>query len=808
LLKKFLKIRKSYKFIFFSIILVVFFLFVVQIGTHTLGLTQPRSWEYIHLFEDGFCSFSYAVQGDKEDNYQVTINITGLSVYANLILSYLVDSGTRTKTDVTNIYNTYWIYPQKIDISYQGYVKGESIYDGPDMYREDKVYKSWNFSKSFTLPLPDEDMNHNEIEAWRSQIRKIEQANNCKALIVIRDQRPIGGKVEIFPHFFVNTKGIGRQIVKGYHKRTGRKIDVNRAFEPQCPLTFNSSRQTNQIDEYIYASPDGILQTDSFSLERFSCSNQGNGRYVPNYYKTHSRVAYTTVLSDSEHVISWSYMLSLGKPVKAKIEWCPENWRPQGGDLSNTVEIKAYLENEGEGIFRFILFEVSKEKGVALNKGAGVEFDYEFGKNQPGFRKAVQTEDGWVIETKSRQKEAQVIIRSQDFGAWARLKAQVKIGDSWFDCQTDNGQTYITIPYDQDEDHIADFWEKKHDVYNEQANADNDLKPEDVGDPAEPGDGYSNYEEYRGFFVNGSWTDTDPTYKDIFIYDELGFGVGYFTDLGLCVHLIDQDEFDQDRYVNFNRGYGTLKSQEGQKGLHLRGGFVEGSLGYTEGLGCPNVVGPITVDCLSIWNNATFEVMGKTSNMYNWREIDREDIPQAKGTVVGPHLGTYYDVTISNAPIEINAAIEKVFLHTLQQIIAHELGHGVNITHHGHDNEIINKTPDLRSYLENYSSNDPALLYSEGSTAIAGGIWSGDVSCVMRYLPPLNYLGWDNKIYLYPEDEGEEARTIYCSSKKGTGINSPPRRWENGRPYPVAGDATKGECRKMVDLKGTHYGGH
>ncbi|HHF42762.1 MAG TPA: hypothetical protein ENL38_03485 [Candidatus Aminicenantes bacterium] len=111
------------------------------------------------------------------------------------------------------------------------------------------------------------------------------------------------------------------------------------------------------------------------------------------------------------------------------------------------MEIKAYLDDEDEkGIFRFILFDVSQEKGVALNKGSGEEFDYEFEKNQAGFREAVQTEDGWLIETENRQREARLIIRSRDFGAWAKLKAQVQIGDSWYDCQTDTGQTYITIP--------------------------------------------------------------------------------------------------------------------------------------------------------------------------------------------------------------------------------------------------------------------------------------------------------------------------------------------------------------------------
>jgi hypothetical protein len=328
-----------------------------------------------------------------------------------------------------------------------------------------------------------------------------------------------------------------------------------------------------------------------------------------------------------------------------------------------------------------------------------------------------------------------------------------------------------------------------------------------VGDPAEPGDGFSNYEEYRGFFINGIWDDTDPTHKDIFIYDELGFGVGLFTEMNLTVSLINQDEFDEDKFMNFNRGYGTLESQDGQKGLYLKGGFVEGAMGFAEGIGCPNVMGDITVDCLTIWKHAIFEVMGKSPDLYEYKEIKAKDTSGAQGTVVRIY-DTYYDVTITKAPIEYNASIEEAFLKALNETIAHELGHGVNITHHGEDRQIIRNNPDLENFLNNYSAEDPFLEYMPGDTAVTGGIWSGDVRCVMRYGPPSNYLGWDNKIYAYPDNEGAASRTTYCTSKDGTGINTPPQRMENGKPYPVAGNATKGGCKGMVDLKGIHYGGN
>jgi len=778
---------------------------------------KPRSdYDHIVFFDEGTCSFSYSAKGNSGDSYDIAINMDGLFVYADLHLSHLLDAKAQP---ADHSYNTYWVYAQNLSVNFGGHIKGESTYDSSDIFREDKVMESWSFSRSFALPLPDENYNPNEINAWRSQINKLQKEQGCSALIVIRDRRPVGGDVKVFPHFAVSSEinqMNWRQTAKGYQKHRGNKIDVDRSGTQGCGFGFNGvilginfhSEALMKIDDYGYNLSDPVFITNNFSLEGFSCSGQGSGTYTPKYYRSRINTPFTTVHSDSEHSVSWSYNLILGKAVKAKIESAPEDWRPKGGDESNTISIRAYLEDKEEkGIFKFILSEVSKEKGIALNNGDEDGFDYEFEKNQTGFRQAVENSDGWEIETEDKQVEATVSIEAKDYGAWAKLKAQVQVAGVWSDCKTDDNKTHITLPYDKDEDHIADFWEKKYNIYSEKATGDNDKKPEDVGDSAEPGDGFSNYEEYRGFYINGIWDDTDPTYKDIFIYDELGFGVGLFTELDLAVSLINQTEFDDDRFVNFNRGYGTLDSQDGQKGLYLRGGFVEGAMGFAEGIGCPNVMGYITVDCLTIWKHAIFEVMGKSTDMYEYEEIKDGDTSRAQGSVMRV-FDTYYDVTITKAPIEYNASIEEAFLKSRNETIAHELGHGVNLTHHGEDSQIIRDNFGLENHLENYNDEDPLLEYLPGDTAITGGIWSGDVRCVMRYGSPANYLGWDNKIYAYPDNEGEASRTSYCTGKEGTGINALPQRTEDGKPYPVAGNATKGACKGMVDLKGVHYGGN
>lgn len=456
----------------------------------------------------------------------------------------------------------------------------------------------------------------------------------------------------------------------------------------------------------------------------------------------YSRTAFSGTLVNE---LNWNISKILD--VKTVIDKADKDWRPMGGDESNSIKIAAKIKDNEDlkGKWRFTLFEVSNEKGYAINKGDSTDPDLKF-ENQSGFE---CSSDGTKIESTNSMNSALVEVASYDYGAWGKLKAEVNIEGKWYTCKTEDGKDCITIPYDKDEDHIADKWEEDYGILEESEDADNDNKPEGVGSNKETGDGFTNYEEYRGFFINKEWKSTDPTYKDIFIYDELGFGVGYFTDLQLQINLISSGEFDSERYVNFNRGHGTLKTQNGQKGLYLCGETMFSSEGKASVVGSPNVVDRVYIDAVTIVTKFPYE---KDEN---------------KRTAMT--------------------------MKDLNETIAHELGHAVNLMHHGQD------PIDRRLCGEEYSPDE---------IAVAGGKWSGDIKCVMRYNPPMNYLGYDGKIYDYPENEGSASRTAFCDSKAGTGINAPPNRiGEDGKPYPVAGDATYGDCRKNVTLKGDHYFG-
>ncbi len=481
-------------------------------------------------------------------------------------------------------------------------------------------------------------------------------------------------------------------------------------------------------------------------------------------------------------IVSWNVKRTLG--VKAVLEKVPESWRPtlDSGeqDLTITARIR---EPEGvEGKFEFTLFEVSEEKGEAMNHGTDQTPDLEFPPGQAGYDGPREEGDSWVMEATETVSQAQVKVRSLDHGAWAKLKARVNVDGDWHDCLTEDGESYITIPLDEDENHIADAWEDSHGVDGQEATEDLDDKPEGVGDPDEPGDGFSNYEEYRGFYVQGRWTETDPLKKDLFIRDRLGFGVGFFTDLGLELHLIAEDEMDAQRTINFNRDQDkTLPEQSGygQRGLILTEGGSDAVYGQTSTVGSPNVVDEVAVNLDVLWNDYVMTKRLTDPGFYHWQT--HQETPGTAGDMPGE------------------------FQAELNRLIAHELGHGVNIMHHATSDPCPGEVPDYKSL----SFEEMDYVWVNGSTAVSGGRWSGDLSCVMiPASPPWNYYGSDGRYHIYP-DELVPAQTGFCSSKEGTSVNAAGFQAPAGddRPYPVAGPATYGNCKAMVDLKGKHYYG-
>ena len=317
--------------------------------------------------------------------------------------------------------------------------------------------------------------------------------------------------------------------------------------------------------------------------------------------------------------------------IKPSLKEVQKNWRPEYDNEANNLSVIANVEQPRiPGKFHFTLFEVTREKGWAMNAGKKNDdsLDLEFVEGLPGFQSPKETSDGWTIETNRTMTVATVKIKANDYGAWGKLKCKVNVDGEWWPCKSEDGKEYVTIPLDQDENKIADFWEEQKGIAGDAA-ADDDEMPKG----REPGDGFSNYEEYRGFQIDGTWQDTDPTEKDLFVHnasgkEEITSGIREFeTKSGLTVHEINADELDRtNRIVNFNRGIkqAVSRNDQGQAGVIVSVTELDDLCGKAKShplagtkLGGPNITQLVMINPSCINGSTTVHELGHAVNLWH-----------------------------------------------------------------------------------------------------------------------------------------------------------------------------------------------
>jgi hypothetical protein len=449
-----------------------------------------------------------------------------------------------------------------------------------------------------------------------------------------------------------------------------------------------------------------------------------------------------------------------------QLEYPPLDWVPKWIAVDRVpLKLKSYLLYKENGTWKealahmgrihfFELLNVSQEKGICMNlptpdiaaRCRDLTLDDEDPQmevferpNDPG---PFNCDGGnYYLHARSQKpkKEETVIILSEDQGSYGFLRSFANINKGGKDSIKGELPVYepvpipenrvahpsgrkkahnyldnrVTIPRDVDENRISDGgWRTRGNVLMKDP-----INPQDDDDSELPGDGYpgdglSNYEEYRGFLVDGDLIRTSIRSKDLFIYNPHGLNLGIFKAaltrgagrdaVGVDVHEIRKSDYvdNETREINFN--YNPQLHYLPVPGEPLR---VQKGLWLIDGKKLDEAPG-------LLGQTYTAEERFKNINTPpNW----------VRGMAIfTDHIRRY----APRAGVNVGGLI----IH----VTTHELGHGIAMWHHGD------------SLLE------------------LNGLQSGDVNCIMRY---------DNII---PFNNPEPFGVIFCNDRRGTGNNGLP----------------------------------
>jgi hypothetical protein len=479
-------------------------------------------------------------------------------------------------------------------------------------------------------------------------------------------------------------------------------------------------------------------------------------------------------------------------------------WRPTGGKneqdigsdpatgLPNTLEIDAQLMDKSTGeiaypdTLTFSLLKVSQEPGVTLNwppsgqaqNNLDLTFDAAVNPlaqvSSDGTSAVLNTGPDHVFPTSG------VLLSPHDWGGWATLNVTATVdgiqvqghlpGDSNND---------IRLPKRQVGSLIADSWKDDHDI--PLGTPDDDDSEKSPDNNPNSGDGLTLYEEYRGFYVHCAigincvggllHREGDPHTKDLFVVNDMGpdvvAGINLFaagSGVKVCCATLRDDLVTPDHIINFN--HSQAPHEIDQHAVVIVKGNADAAPCTQGGPAQPKNISKIY-----------FPPMGNIL----------AQALQEGGTARFQWANLAY-------PSEV----------------AHELGHSVDIWHHG-DNDtgkVTWTTADGTALAELAAdgTSTPIQVLLEDSTpvnaadlqlstgqsltlwqGITGGQHSGDVFCFMRYSVSQQYIPSGNLRYYVPEREGPGM--ILTDLKNGTGTNQSGRK-----PQSRYGDASRGNC--------------
>jgi hypothetical protein len=268
-----------------------------------------------------------------------------------------------------------------------------------------------------------------------------------------------------------------------------------------------------------------------------------NGQTTTSHFKTTVELRFGPAPPEPELILE-PLDVEPGPPYPSYEGWAPEG--PKPGDDPNGIgnmirfRVRTRDPNNPKGppparvtkaTFTLTPKTVSQNHGACMNfpaaggknqKGSKPQFDLSFDDSQLSGGSLNEKVGHWENEgqtflTKDDMGDSVVTIVCRDWGAYGSLKAVGTVNGKEYPAKfykvEGSARDSVFLPLDDNNNMIADVWEKLYDVYskNNPAGWDKETVPEGKKDA--DGDGYTFYEEYRGF-VTGKPSDPKITRLD------------------------------------------------------------------------------------------------------------------------------------------------------------------------------------------------------------------------------------------------------------------------------------------------------
>lgn len=478
----------------------------------------------------------------------------------------------------------------------------------------------------------------------------------------------------------------------------------------------------------------------------------------------------------TETILRWSLVRG---PLDVELLVFPENltsWLPVPGKDENTpgTEMNIGLKLQGKDgkkpKFKAKSFEL-KLIGTSIEPGVAINYPITVSGSKPDirFNGDAAVNDGQEISIGSSDGETgSTTLASYDGGGYTILQAEAVLEGGMRvrgTLEVPTGVTDIEIPKRKKGAKIADAWLAANG--NPAETSDNDKS---MGNDNN-GDGLTAYEEYRGVFSEGKYKRLNPKVKELGVNvkkEHIGAltpGLDLFSQAsGVTVVKLVGDEMDSIRVFNKNKG--TAGGGKQHVLLLLDARLDKGITGRNE----PEMEN------------------GKTPATSKRTVIDLQQIRY------------YYDAQVEDAA-KHKIPMPYTYEDELANTIAHELAHGVFVTHHGPNSVVIprtayrNRTP---AYALYETDGTPMEIPEDGKALKLvgdnkGNESSGDLNCIIAYTTRYQWYFEQaaDRTLVYRAVPLLPQGKIFCTSGKGTGINA------NG----YFGDSKKGNCLSQIKVK-------